>query len=227
MIVSTKVLFEHAYGNYAVGAYNINNAEQIMSLFQGNMDSKAPFSCFLAAMELLKVTGEKKYSEWAEIAGDYMRLFSYVYDNPLLLENHKYGWTDCDAAAEGIDHRGAWFAQDLMKYYVLSGNHDHLGGDDLQHCGRAGSGADRRRGGETLAAVRGRRVTDGKNAGLGAHVDASVGNRRRAVDFGVALAVGHQDFRGVDGLRTVGAELHDVDTTVDLGVVDLPVGEHG
>ncbi len=43
MIVSTKELFKHAYGNYAVGAYNINNAEQIMGLFQGNMDSKAPF----------------------------------------------------------------------------------------------------------------------------------------------------------------------------------------
>jgi len=43
MIVSTKVLFDHAYGNYAVGAYNINNAEQIMGLFRGNMDSKAPF----------------------------------------------------------------------------------------------------------------------------------------------------------------------------------------
>jgi len=43
MIVSTKELFEHAYGNYAVGAYNINNAEQVMGLFRGNMDSKAPF----------------------------------------------------------------------------------------------------------------------------------------------------------------------------------------
>lgn len=43
MIVSTKELFAHAYGKYAVGAYNINNAEQIMGLFQGNMDSKAPF----------------------------------------------------------------------------------------------------------------------------------------------------------------------------------------
>ena len=43
MIVSTKELFAHAYGKYAVGAYNINNAEQIMGLFRGNMDSKAPF----------------------------------------------------------------------------------------------------------------------------------------------------------------------------------------
>lgn len=43
MIVSTKLLFEHAYGRYAVGAYNVNNAEQIMGLFRGCMDSQAPF----------------------------------------------------------------------------------------------------------------------------------------------------------------------------------------
>lgn len=43
MIVTTKELFKHAYGKYAVGAYNINNAEQVMGLFRGNLDSKAPF----------------------------------------------------------------------------------------------------------------------------------------------------------------------------------------
>lgn len=43
MIVTTKQLFEQAYGKYALGAYNINNAEQTMGLFRGNMDSKAPF----------------------------------------------------------------------------------------------------------------------------------------------------------------------------------------
>jgi fructose-bisphosphate aldolase class II len=43
MIVTTKKLFEHAYGKYAIGAYNINNAEQIVGLFKGNLDSKAPF----------------------------------------------------------------------------------------------------------------------------------------------------------------------------------------
>ena len=43
MIVTNKQLFELAYGKYAIGAYNINNAEQTMGLFQGNMDSKAPF----------------------------------------------------------------------------------------------------------------------------------------------------------------------------------------
>ncbi len=43
MIVTTKELFKHAYGKYAVGAYNINNAEQTVGLFKGNLDSKAPF----------------------------------------------------------------------------------------------------------------------------------------------------------------------------------------
>ena len=43
MIVTTKKLFELAYGKYAIGAYNINNLEQTMGLFRGNLDSKAPF----------------------------------------------------------------------------------------------------------------------------------------------------------------------------------------
>ena len=43
MIVPTRVLFDHAYGKYALGAYNINNLEQTMGLFRGNMDSRAPF----------------------------------------------------------------------------------------------------------------------------------------------------------------------------------------
>lgn len=43
MIVTTKELFAHAYGKYAIGAYNINNLEQCMGLFQGNVQSRAPF----------------------------------------------------------------------------------------------------------------------------------------------------------------------------------------
>lgn len=43
MIVTTKKLFEAAYGKYAIGAYNINNLEQTMGLFRGNIDSQAPF----------------------------------------------------------------------------------------------------------------------------------------------------------------------------------------
>ncbi|MBG7609759.1 MAG: ketose-bisphosphate aldolase [Anaerolineae bacterium] len=43
MIVTTAKLFEAAYGNYAIGAYNINNLEQTMGLFRGNLQSQAPF----------------------------------------------------------------------------------------------------------------------------------------------------------------------------------------
>ena len=43
MIVTTAQLFKHAYGKYAVGAYNINNAEQTMGLFKGCIASQAPF----------------------------------------------------------------------------------------------------------------------------------------------------------------------------------------
>ncbi|MDO4574691.1 MAG: class II fructose-bisphosphate aldolase [Planctomycetia bacterium] len=37
MIVTTTELFKQAYGKYAVGAYNINNLEQVIGLFRGNL----------------------------------------------------------------------------------------------------------------------------------------------------------------------------------------------
>ncbi len=43
MIVTTAQLFQVAYGKYAIGAYNINNAEQAMGLFKGCLASQAPF----------------------------------------------------------------------------------------------------------------------------------------------------------------------------------------
>jgi len=43
MIVTTAQLYQVAYGKFAVGAYNINNAEQTMGLFRGCIDSRAPF----------------------------------------------------------------------------------------------------------------------------------------------------------------------------------------
>jgi fructose-bisphosphate aldolase class II len=43
MIVTTKELFKVAYGQFAIGAYNINNMEQCIGLFQGSLDSQAPF----------------------------------------------------------------------------------------------------------------------------------------------------------------------------------------
>jgi fructose-bisphosphate aldolase class II len=40
MIVTTKDLFLQAYGKYAVGAYNINNLEQTVGLFRGNLGQR-------------------------------------------------------------------------------------------------------------------------------------------------------------------------------------------
>ena len=43
MIVTTADLYEIAYGKYAIGAYNVNNLEQILGLFRGCIDAQAPF----------------------------------------------------------------------------------------------------------------------------------------------------------------------------------------
>jgi fructose-bisphosphate aldolase class II len=56
MIVTTDQLFKIAYGKYALGAYNINNLEQTVGLFKGNVASKAPF-----IIQLSK--GARKYSD--------------------------------------------------------------------------------------------------------------------------------------------------------------------
>ena len=43
MIVTTADLYQIAYGKYAIGAYNVNNLEQILGMFRGCIDSQAPF----------------------------------------------------------------------------------------------------------------------------------------------------------------------------------------
>jgi len=43
MIVTTAELFKVAYGRFAVGAYNINNMEQALGLFEGHIRARAPF----------------------------------------------------------------------------------------------------------------------------------------------------------------------------------------
>jgi fructose-bisphosphate aldolase class II len=43
MIVTTAQLFKIAYDRFAIGAYNINNLEQCVGLFRGNVMSQAPF----------------------------------------------------------------------------------------------------------------------------------------------------------------------------------------
>ncbi len=56
MIVPTAALYRVAYGKFAVGAYNINNAEQTMGLFRGCVESQAPF-----IIQISK--GARKYTE--------------------------------------------------------------------------------------------------------------------------------------------------------------------
>src|SRR4051812_6660448 len=56
MIVTTAELYRVAYGRFAVGAYNINNAEQTMGLFRGCIESRAPF-----IIQISK--GARKYTE--------------------------------------------------------------------------------------------------------------------------------------------------------------------
>jgi fructose-bisphosphate aldolase, class II len=56
MIVTTAELYRVAYGKFAIGAYNINNAEQTMGLFKGCMLSESPF--------IIQVSkGARKYTE--------------------------------------------------------------------------------------------------------------------------------------------------------------------
>ncbi len=62
MIVTTKELFKHAYGKYALGAYNINNAEQTMGLFRGCIASQAPF-----IIQISK--GARKYTDKRMLEG--------------------------------------------------------------------------------------------------------------------------------------------------------------
>lgn len=43
MIVTTHELYQIAYGEFALGAYNINNMEQVLGLFEGHQRARAPF----------------------------------------------------------------------------------------------------------------------------------------------------------------------------------------
>lgn len=71
MIVTTRALFEIAYGQFAVGAYNINNMEQAIGLFEGHIRAQAPFIIQLSKgarkyahpsmLEAIITTAERRY----------------------------------------------------------------------------------------------------------------------------------------------------------------------
>ena len=68
MIVTTNELFKHAYGNYAVGAYNINNLEQTVGLFRGNLgkskSNEEPVDATKSAPFIIQISrGARGYSD--------------------------------------------------------------------------------------------------------------------------------------------------------------------
>lgn len=68
MIVTTTELFKHAYGNYAIGAYNINNLEQTVGLFRGNLGkskkNEEPVDDAVAAPFILQISrGARSYTD--------------------------------------------------------------------------------------------------------------------------------------------------------------------
>ena len=68
MIVTTKDLFQHAYGKYAIGAYNINNLEQTIGLFRGNLGKKGsnddPIDGKTSAPFIIQISrGARSYSD--------------------------------------------------------------------------------------------------------------------------------------------------------------------
>ncbi len=68
MIVTTKDLFKHAYGNYALGAYNINNLEQTVGLLRGNLgkakSNDDPLDPALGAPFILQISrGARGYTD--------------------------------------------------------------------------------------------------------------------------------------------------------------------
>ncbi len=68
MIVTTKELFRHAYGKYAVGAYNINNLEQAIGLFRGNLgktdSNEQPADAANSAPFIIQISrGARKYTD--------------------------------------------------------------------------------------------------------------------------------------------------------------------
>jgi fructose-bisphosphate aldolase, class II len=83
MIVTTDELFKLAYSKYAVGAYNINNMEQTLGLFQGNIQSQAPF-----IIQLSK--GARKYAN-AKMLEVMMRAAEEIYPDSVFAVHLDHG----------------------------------------------------------------------------------------------------------------------------------------
>lgn len=69
MIVTTADLFKVAYGKFAVGAFNINNMEQVLGLFKGVQEAQAPMIVQLSK-GARKYAGVKMLEAMLRTAGD-------------------------------------------------------------------------------------------------------------------------------------------------------------
>ncbi|MBQ9455919.1 MAG: class II fructose-bisphosphate aldolase, partial [Thermoguttaceae bacterium] len=74
MIVTTTELFKQAYGKYAIGAYNINNMEQAVGLFRGNLGKSGknsdPVDNTKAAPFIIQISrGARDYSDTRILEG--------------------------------------------------------------------------------------------------------------------------------------------------------------
>ena len=68
MIVTTNELFNSAYGKYALGAYNINNLEQTVGLFRGNLGkvktNEEPIKADVSAPFIIQISrGARGFSD--------------------------------------------------------------------------------------------------------------------------------------------------------------------
>jgi fructose-bisphosphate aldolase class II len=93
MIVTTAQLYKVAYGKFAVGAYNINNMEQLLGLFGGNVQSRVPF-----VIQLSK--GARKYADKRMLEG-MIRTAQQMYPEAIFAVHLDHG--DEEACYDCID----------------------------------------------------------------------------------------------------------------------------
>ena len=93
MIVTTRDLFRVAYGRFAIGAYNINNMEQAIGLFEGNLVSQAPFIVQISR-------GSREYAG-VEMIEAIIRAASRIYPDAIFAVHLDHG--DEDTAHDCID----------------------------------------------------------------------------------------------------------------------------
>lgn len=108
MIVTTKDLFQHAYGKYAIGAYNINNLEQTVGLFRGNLGKTAknddPVDVSKSAPFIIQISrGARGYSDKRMLEG-LIRAADEVFPEAIFAVHLDHGTEDVcyDCIASGF-----------------------------------------------------------------------------------------------------------------------------